>query len=63
MTGKMYHPKMPPAYDGNKSWSEFEDNLPYQNPCWNTADYARSSTCENGKAASATCDGGLPCVL
>ena len=42
--------------------SQFEDNLPYQNACWNTADYARSPTCENGKAASATCDGGLPCV-
>lgn len=39
--GKMYHPKVPPAYDDKLSWSDFEDNLPFENPCWNTANFAR----------------------
>lgn len=50
-SGKTYHPKLPPAYDGEKSWSKL--SLPYRNPCWNTADFP------NFKSA----DGGLPCVF
>lgn len=50
-SGKLYHPKLPPAYDGNNSWSD--QSLPYRNPCWNTADYVNASFQ----------DGGLPCVF
>jgi len=49
-SGKTYHPKLPPAYDGNRSWSAL--GLPYKNPCWNSAD--------NGDAKFQ--DGGLPCI-
>ena len=48
--GKAFHPKLPPAYDGNRSWSSAA--LPYRNPCWNTADDPTASFQ----------DGGLPCV-
>eukprot|EP00966_Prymnesium_polylepis_P194305 4504302-Prymnesium_polylepis.1 len=48
--GKTYHPKLPPAYDGSKSWSA--SALPYRNPCWNTADDPNLNFQ----------DGGLPCV-
>jgi iduronate 2-sulfatase len=48
--GKVWHPNIPPAYDGNLSWSE--EALPYKNSCWNTAD--------NPKALFS--DGGLPCI-
>ena len=48
--GKAFHPKLPPAYDGNRSWSAAA--LPYRNPCWNTADDPTASFQ----------DGGLPCV-
>lgn len=51
-SGKTYHPKIPPYYDGNKSWSPAA--LPYFNPCWNTAD--------DPKIPSEFQDGGLPCV-
>lgn len=46
----MYHPKIPPAYDGNRSWSP--SALPYFNPCWNTADDPHFFFQ----------DGGLPCL-
>ena len=49
--GKTYHPKLPPSYDGNASWSKAA--LPYKNPCWNTADDP------NAKFQ----DGGLPCFF
>jgi iduronate 2-sulfatase len=49
--GKAYHPKLPPAYDGNLSWSK--QALPYKNPCWNTADDSNATFQ----------DGGLPCVF
>eukprot|EP01062_Namystynia_karyoxenos_P074284 TRINITY_DN71163_c0_g1_i1.p1 TRINITY_DN71163_c0_g1~~TRINITY_DN71163_c0_g1_i1.p1 ORF type:complete len:542 (+),score=174.59 TRINITY_DN71163_c0_g1_i1:70-1626(+) len=49
--GKSFHPKMPPEYDGDKSWSP--EALPYKNPCWNTADYPKVFKFQ---------DGGLPCV-
>ena len=49
-SGKVYHPKLPPAYDGDKSWSA--EALPYRNPCWNTADDTNASFQ----------DGGLPCI-
>ena len=49
--GKVYHPKLPPAYDAEKSWSQAA--LPFKNPCWNTADDP------NAKFQ----DGGLPCVF
>lgn len=49
-SGKTYHPKLPPMYDGVNSWSPAA--LPYRNPCWNTADYNVSFQ-----------DGGLPCVF
>jgi len=62
-SGKIFHPKMPPAYDGEKSWSKFNNNLPFHNPCWNTADFKRSKSCEKESPASATCDGGLPCAF
>eukprot|EP00932_Pfiesteria_piscicida_P012165 SRR837773.2349.p1 GENE.SRR837773.2349~~SRR837773.2349.p1 ORF type:complete len:403 (-),score=41.65 SRR837773.2349:22-1230(-) len=42
---------MPPAYDGNRSWSP--RSLPYFNPCWNTADSKHLPFQ----------DGGLPCVF
>lgn len=48
--GKLYHPKLPPAYDGNNSWSSAA--LPFRNPCWNTADDTKIKFE----------DGGLPCV-
>ena len=48
--GKAFHPKLPPAYDGDRSWSAAA--LPYRNPCWNTADDPTASFQ----------DGGLPCV-
>lgn len=48
-SGKTYHPKLPPFYDSDKSWSAA--SLPYHNPCWNTADLNVSFQ-----------DGGLPCV-
>jgi iduronate 2-sulfatase len=47
-SGKSYHPKLPPQYDSKKSWSKA--SLPYENPCWNTADTNISFQ-----------DGGLPC--
>ena len=47
---KLYHPKLPPAYDGNNSWSSAA--LPFRNPCWNTADDTKIKFE----------DGGLPCV-
>ena len=62
-SGKIFHPKMPAAYDGEKSWSTFSNNLPFHNPCWNTADFKRSKSCEKESPASATCDGGLPCAF
>ena len=49
-SGKMYHPKIPPAYDSNRSWSP--EALPYNNPCWNTADDPHAKFQ----------DGGLPCI-
>lgn len=49
-SGKIYHPMLPPAYDGNLSWSP--QALPFHNPCWNTADNPSASFQ----------DGGLPCV-
>jgi iduronate 2-sulfatase len=49
--GKVFHPKLPPAYDGNSSWSA--PALPYKNPCWNTAD----------DPAAPFQDGGLPCFF
>ena len=48
--GKTYHPKLPPAYDSDASWSPAA--LPYRNPCWNTADNTNISFQ----------DGGLPCI-
>ena len=48
--GKAFHPKLPPAYDGDRSWSAAA--LPYRIPCWNTADDPTASFQ----------DGGLPCV-
>ena len=48
--GKTYHPMLPPAYDGAKSWSA--SALPYRNECWNTAD----------DTSAKFQDGGLPCV-
>eukprot|EP00040_Diaphanoeca_grandis_P003064 m.23634 g.23634 ORF g.23634 m.23634 type:complete len:538 (-) comp14292_c0_seq1:229-1842(-) len=50
-SGKTFHPKLPPAYDGNRSWSP--EALPFYNPCWNTADNTSASFQ----------DGGLPCVF
>jgi len=50
--GKLYHPKLPPEYDGNRSWSD--EALPYRNPCWNTASYPATFPKFQ--------DGGLPCV-
>jgi len=61
--GKLFHPKMPAAYDGNRSWSAFGKNLPFQNPCWNTADSTSSKGCNKTGPASADCDGGLPCFF
>ena len=49
--GKVYHPKLPPCYDGNLSWSPTA--LPYKNPCWNTAD----------DPTAHFQDGGLPCFF
>lgn len=49
-SGKTWHPKVPPAYDGAKSWSP--ESLPYYNPCWNTADNPNATWQ----------DGGLPCI-
>ena len=49
-SGKSFHPKLPPAYDSNRSWSKVA--LPYRNPCWNTADTNISFQ-----------DGGLPCAF
>jgi iduronate 2-sulfatase len=49
--GKTYHPKLPPEYDGDKSWSK--ESLPYRNPCWNTADDPDAKFQ----------DGGLPCFF
>jgi iduronate 2-sulfatase len=49
--GKIYHPKLPPAYDAAQSWSG--DALPFKNPCWNTADNPNSTFQ----------DGGLPCLF
>jgi iduronate 2-sulfatase len=51
-SGKSYHPKMPPQYDGSKSWSPL--SVPLQNPCWNTA--GRKWIPDKWQ------DGGLPCV-
>lgn len=52
--GKAYHPKLPPAYDGNKSWSSVAlQNGGYKNPCWNTADNPNNTFQ----------DGGLPCFF
>ncbi|KAK3266230.1 hypothetical protein CYMTET_25131 [Cymbomonas tetramitiformis] len=31
-SGKVYHPFVPPNWDGDKSWSAL--SLPFQNPCW-----------------------------
>jgi hypothetical protein len=31
-SGKLYHPFMPPNWDGRKSWSDLA--LPFYNPCW-----------------------------
>jgi len=53
-SGKTFHPKMPPAYDGDKSWSA--EALPLKNPCWNTADDPKIIPSEYQ-------DGGLPCVF
>jgi iduronate 2-sulfatase len=58
--GKVFHPMLPPAYDGPSSWSS--SALPYFNPCWNTADLPQAVHACAGKAQSAKCDGGLPCV-
>jgi len=54
--GKVYHPQLPPGYDGARSWSGAA--LPYHNPCWNTAD--NTSTPATGELKDG--DGGLPCV-
>lgn len=62
-SGKLFHPKMPAAYDGEKSWSRFHFNLPFKNPCWNTADFSQSKSCEAETPADAKCDGGLPCAF
>eukprot|EP00656_Telonema_subtile_P001035 TRINITY_DN10496_c0_g1_i1.p1 TRINITY_DN10496_c0_g1~~TRINITY_DN10496_c0_g1_i1.p1 ORF type:complete len:530 (+),score=91.34 TRINITY_DN10496_c0_g1_i1:188-1777(+) len=51
-SGKTFHPKLPPAYDSNNSWSTA--SLPVHNPCWNTADYPKDFKFQ---------DGGLPCVF
>lgn len=59
--GKTFHPMMPPAYDGNRSWSA--PTLPYYNPCWNTADRPSAVQRCEGKAQSFPCDGGLPCAF
>eukprot|EP00937_MAST-01D_sp_MAST-1D-sp2_P005350 g5350.t1 len=61
--GKVFHPKVPAAYDGRRSWSDFGANLPFQNPCWNTADHTSSKGCNKTGPASASCDGGLPCFF
>ena len=50
--GKLYHPKLPPEYDGNRSWSDAA--LPWRNPCWNTADHPDKFPKFQ--------DGGLPCL-
>eukprot|EP00757_Euglenozoa_sp_SAG-D1_P018164 gene18163-5750_t len=31
-SGKVYHPFLPPEWDGANSWSE--KALPFKNPCW-----------------------------
>ena len=31
-SGKVYHPFLPPKWDGNLSWSN--KALPFKNPCW-----------------------------
>jgi len=49
--GKVFHPMIPPAYDGNLSWSDAA--LPFKNPCWNTADDPHAKFQ----------DGGLPCIF
>eukprot|EP00041_Stephanoeca_diplocostata_P030796 m.940886 g.940886 ORF g.940886 m.940886 type:complete len:465 (-) comp23830_c1_seq4:363-1757(-) len=49
-SGKVFHPKIPPEYDGDRSWSSAA--LPFRNPCWNTAD----------QNTTKFQDGGLPCV-
>jgi hypothetical protein len=48
-SGKSYHPMLPPAYDGKRSWSP--EALPYENQCINTADLPKAKFQ----------DGGLPC--
>lgn len=52
-SGKIYHPNIPPEYDGTKSWSK--QSLPFHNPCWNDADRKIIPTKYK--------DGGLPCVF
>jgi|EP01047_Picozoa_sp_COSAG01_P057733 hypothetical protein len=69
--GKIYHPMIPPDYDGHRSWSL--PALPFRNPCFNTAATANAS-CRPPLAAERGgwrgegsplpgCDGGLPCVF
>ena len=50
-SGKTWHPKLPPAYDGDRSWTA--NALPFYNPCWNTADDPHAKFQ----------DGGLPCFF
>ena len=61
-SGKMFHPKMPLGYDGNRSWSDWKGNLPFKNDCWNTAVSTTSKDCTKVGPADAKCDGGLPCI-
>ena len=71
--GKVYHPMVPPDYDGERSWSPMA--LPFSNPCFNTAATANASCRPKAALAAAAgvsagaggieppCDGGLPCVF
>ena len=54
-SGKAFHPMLPPAYDGNRSWSA--EALPYFNPCFDTADDPHPPPGANSR------DGGLPCFF